>query len=106
LCELGVGPWRVTDWCSLKAFKKQCDATLEVVMSAIDWSAIDWVSLIVLSLVVLIAARIGERLSFGSRGLTAVVTAVLFAGGFAIWSYGVDDAVRQVVASVTDRVSG
>jgi hypothetical protein len=54
--------------------------------------------------VVLIAARIDERLSFGSRGLT--VTAVIFAGGFAIWSYGVDDAVRQVVASVTDRVSG
>ena len=38
-------------------------------MPVIDWSAIDWVSLIALSFVVLIAVRIGERLSFGSRGL-------------------------------------
>ena len=75
-------------------------------MPAIDWSAIDWVSLIVLSLVVLVAARIGERLSFGSRGLGALVTAVVFAIGFAVWSYGVDDAVRQAVASVTSRSPG
>lgn len=50
-------------------------------MSPIDWSAIDWTSLVVLSLLVLIAARIGERLSFGSRGFSAFITALLFATG-------------------------
>ena len=50
-------------------------------MSAINWAAIDWVSLVALSLLVLIVARIGERLSFGSRGLAAFITALLFAAG-------------------------
>lgn len=70
-------------------------------MSAINWAAIDWVSLVVLSLLVLIVAHIGERLSFGSRTLGAVVTAVLFAAGFAVWSYGLDDSVNRAVAMVT-----
>ena len=52
------------------------------------------------SLLVLFVAHIGERLSFGSRSLGAVVTALLFAVGFAVWSYGVDDAVNQAVAMV------
>lgn len=56
-------------------------------MTAFNWSAIDWVSLVALSLLVLLAARAGERLSFGSRGLGAIVTALLFAAGFAAWSY-------------------
>jgi len=56
-------------------------------MPAIDWSAIDWVSLVALTVLVLVAARIGERLSFGSRALNAVLTALLFAAGFAVWSY-------------------
>ena len=43
-------------------------------MSAFNWAAIDWVSLIALSLLVLVAARVGERLSFGSRGLGAFIT--------------------------------
>ena len=54
---------------------------------AINWAAIDWVSLVALSLLVLLVARIGERLSFGSRGLAAFITALLFAAGFAVWSY-------------------
>lgn len=68
-------------------------------MSAINWSAIDWVSLVALSLLVLIAARIGERLSFGSRGLSALITALLFAGGFAVWSYALHDTLSQVFAT-------
>jgi hypothetical protein len=69
-------------------------------MSAINWSAIDWVSLVVLALFVLVAARIGERLSFGSRGLSALITALLFAIGFGIWSYALHDTVRQGIAMI------
>jgi hypothetical protein len=69
-------------------------------MSAFNWSAIDWVSLVALSLFVLVAARIGERLSFGSRGLGALMTALLFAIGFAGWSYGLHDTVRQGIALI------
>jgi hypothetical protein len=67
-------------------------------MSAFNWAAIDWVSLVALSLLVLVAARVGERLSFGSRGLGAFITALLFALGFAAWSYAVHDTVRQAIA--------
>jgi hypothetical protein len=69
-------------------------------MSAFNWSAIDWVSLIALSLFVLIVARIGERLSFGNRGVGALVTALLFAIGFAAWSYSLHDTVTHAVASL------
>lgn len=70
-------------------------------MSAINWAAIDWVGLVALSLLVLFAAHIGERLSFGSRTFGAVMTALLFAVGFAVWSYGLDDAVGRAVATVS-----
>jgi hypothetical protein len=69
-------------------------------MSAINWSAIDWVSLVALSLLVMVAARAGERLSFGSRGLSAFIAALLFAVGFAVWSYGLHDTVRQAIAMI------
>jgi len=65
------------------------------------WSAIDWVSLVALSLLVLVAARIGERLSFGSRGLGAFLTALLFAVGFAGWSYfALHETIAQGIAMV------
>ena len=75
-------------------------------MWSINWAAIDWVSLIALTLLVLIAVRIGERLSFGSRAAHAFLTAVLFALGFAIWSYGLDDTVNSAVAALTTPSSG
>jgi hypothetical protein len=75
-------------------------------MSAFNWAAIDWVSLIALSLLVLAAARIGERLSFGSRGLGAIVTTLLFAVGFATWSYGLHDTVRQALAMLIPATPG
>ena len=64
--------------------------------SAINWAAIDWVSSSSssFSLLVLIVARIGERLSFGSRGLAAFITALLFAAGFAVWSYALHDTLK------------
>jgi hypothetical protein len=75
-------------------------------MSAINWSAIDWVSLVALSLLVLIVARIAERLSFGSRGLAALLTALLFAAGFAVWSYSLHDALRQAIAMLAPGNQG
>ena len=76
-------------------------------MSAINWSAIDWVSLVALSLLVLVVARIGERLSFGSRGLGAVMTALLFAVGYAAWSYfSLHDTLAQGIAMVMPSKQG
>jgi hypothetical protein len=75
-------------------------------MSAINWAAIDWVSLVTLSLFVLLAARIGERLSFGSRGLAAFITALLFAAGFAVWSYALHDPLRQAIAMLAPGAQG
>jgi len=75
-------------------------------MPLINWAAIDWVALVALSLLVLFVAHIGERLSFGSRTFGAVVTAVLFAVGFALWSYGVDDAVNRAVAMIGSGQQG
>lgn len=69
-------------------------------MSGIAWSAIDWTSLVVLSLVVLIAARIGEGLSFGNRGVGALVAALIFAVGFGAWSYSLHDTVRGMLATM------
>jgi hypothetical protein len=75
-------------------------------MSSFNWSAIDWVSLVALSLFVLIIARIGEYLSFGNRGVGALITALLFALGFAAWSYSVHDSVSHVLAMFTPTGQG
>jgi hypothetical protein len=75
-------------------------------MSAFNWSAIDWVSLIALSLVVLVAARIAEGLSFGNRGVGALITAVLFAIGFFAWSYSLHDTVTQGIAMMMPARQG
>lgn len=69
-------------------------------MSSFQWAAIDWMSLVALSLLVLVAAGIGQRLSFGNRGVGALLTALLFAIGFAAWSYSVHDTVKQGIAMV------
>jgi hypothetical protein len=75
-------------------------------MSGFNWSAIDWISLLALSLVVLVAARIGEWLSFGNRGVGALITALLFAIGFAAWSYSLHDTVRQAIAMMVPGTPG
>jgi hypothetical protein len=75
-------------------------------MASINWSAIDWVSLVALSLFVLIIARIGEHLSFGNRGVGALITALLFAVGFAAWSYSVHDSVSHALAMFTPARQG
>ena len=67
-------------------------------MSSITWSAIDWISLVALSIFVLIVARIGEQLSFGNRGVGALMTAFFFALGFAAWSYSLHESVTHAIA--------
>ena len=67
-------------------------------MSSITWSAIDWISLVALSIFVLIVARIGEQLSFGNRGVGALMTAFFFALGFAAWSYSLHASVTHAIA--------
>jgi hypothetical protein len=67
-------------------------------MSSITWSAIDWISLVALSLFVLIVARVGEQVSFGNRGVGALVAALLFALGFAAWSYSLHESVTHAIA--------
>jgi xanthine/uracil permease len=75
-------------------------------MSAFAWSAIDWVSLVALSILVLVAARIGQSLSFDNRGVGALITALLFAVGFAAWSYSLHDSIRQGLAMVMPGTPG
>ena len=75
-------------------------------MAAVNWSSIDWISLVVLSLLVLIVARIGERLSCGSRGLAALITALLFAAGCAVWSYALHDTLRHASAMLASATPG
>jgi hypothetical protein len=75
-------------------------------MSAINWASIDWVALVALSLFVLFAYNVGDRLSFGSRSVGAFVAALLFAGGFAVWSYGLGSVVQDVVATVSAGTTG
>ena len=67
-------------------------------MSSITWSAIDWISLVALSLFVLIVARIGEQLSLGNRGVGALIAALLFAFGFAAWSYSLHGSLTHAIA--------
>lgn len=75
-------------------------------MSSIVWSAIDWMSLVALSILVLIAARIGQSLSFDNRGVGALITALLFAVGFATWSYSVHDTVRHALVGFVPGIAG
>jgi hypothetical protein len=67
-------------------------------MSTLNWAAIDWISLVALSILVLIVARIGEQLSLGNRGVGALIAALLFAIGFAAWSYSLHDTVSHAIA--------
>jgi hypothetical protein len=75
-------------------------------MSQIAWSSIDWISLVALSVLVLVSARIGEGLSLGNRGVGALVTALIFAVGFAAWSYSLHESVRQGLAMLRPGLPG
>ena len=52
-----------------------------------DVSQVDWVYVCLLALFVFVASFVGSVLSFGRRGLAAVVAAILFSVIFVFWSY-------------------
>jgi hypothetical protein len=99
-----------SDACILLAIGLARDAQLDmkgdIAMSAFNWSTIDWISLVALSVLVLVAANVGERLSFGNRGVGALLAALFFAVGFAAWSYSLHDAVTHAIAMLRPGMQG
>ena len=53
----------------------------------IDWVNVDWVYVVLLALFVFVATVLGNLLSFGERGIAAVLSAVIFGAIFVLWSY-------------------
>ncbi len=58
-------------------------------MSAIpiDFATVNWTYVAILSVFVLVASFIANLLAFNSRGIGAILAAVLFAAMFIAWSY-------------------
>jgi hypothetical protein len=53
----------------------------------IDLAAVDWVYVVLLAVFVFLASLVGNVLSFGHRGMGALLSAVLFAALFVAWTY-------------------
>jgi hypothetical protein len=53
----------------------------------IDWVNVDWVYVGVLAVFVFFSTLVGSLLSFGHRGWEAVLSALIFAGIFVLYSY-------------------
>jgi hypothetical protein len=53
----------------------------------IDWASVNWVYVGVLAVFVFISTIVGNLLSFGHRGFGALLSAVIFAAIFVVWSY-------------------
>ena len=53
----------------------------------IDLATVDWLYVVVLAIIVFLASLVGNVLSFGHRGMAAVLSAVAFAGIFVFWTY-------------------
>lgn len=53
----------------------------------IDWASVNWVYVGVLAVLAFFATIVGSVLSFNRRLLGAVLSALLFAGLFVLWSY-------------------
>jgi hypothetical protein len=51
-------------------------------------------------------ARIAKQLSFGNRGVGALITALLFALGFAAWSYVLHDTIIHAFAAILPGRAG
>jgi len=56
-------------------------------MSLHDLTTVDWLYVIVLAALVFVAALIGNVVSFGRRLRAAVISTVVFAVLFVLWSY-------------------
>ncbi|HZP79607.1 MAG TPA: hypothetical protein VFB45_25970 [Pseudolabrys sp.] len=53
----------------------------------IDFAAVNWLYVAILAVFVLIASFIANLLSFNSRGIAAILSALLFAVFFIAWTY-------------------
>ena len=53
----------------------------------IDWVNVDWVYVGVLAVFVFFSTLVGGLLSFSHRGMAAVLSALIFAGIFVLYSY-------------------
>jgi len=53
----------------------------------IDLAAVDWLYVFVLAIFACLASLIGNLLSFGHRGMAALLTAMAFAAIFVAWTY-------------------
>jgi hypothetical protein len=53
----------------------------------IDLASVNWLYVAILAVFVFVASLIGNFLSFGRRGMGALLSAVLFAAAFVAWSY-------------------
>ena len=53
----------------------------------IDLAAVNWLYVTVLAVFVFVASWVGNLLSFSHRGMAALLSALLFAGLFVLWTY-------------------
>ncbi len=53
----------------------------------IDLAQVDWLYVVVLAVLVFVASGLGNLIAFGSRGSSAVLSAILFAVLFVAWTY-------------------
>ena len=75
-------------------------------MSAIAWSAIDWMSLVALSILVLITARIGQSLSFNTRGHRRTNHGAVVRRRVCSLVLLCHDTVRHALAGIVPGISG
>jgi hypothetical protein len=52
-----------------------------------DWAAVNWVNVGLLAAFAFLASLIGNILAFNSRLFGAILTAILFAAIFVLWTY-------------------
>jgi hypothetical protein len=53
----------------------------------IDLAAVNWLYVAVLAVLVFVATLVGNLLSFNHRGMAAMLSALVFAGLFVMWTY-------------------
>jgi hypothetical protein len=53
----------------------------------IDWASVNWIYVAVLGIFAFFATIVGNVISFGHRGIAAILAGLIFAGIFVLWSY-------------------
>jgi len=57
------------------------------ILDKIDWTSVNWLYVVVLTALVFFSTLISALLSFKRPFRTAVLSALLFAAGFVLWTY-------------------